>query len=132
MQSFKPRILDRVPVYFTLILLSTLFLNSCNNQIEPFTSEYYIERIQNERSDNTLIENKIDSLVSIMTLEEKAGQMLHINLARTSPFDTIAFDKNFKTEKHLSYPDENGKSIIENGDFVLMAGSESVRFSYYD
>lgn len=37
-----------------------------------------------ERSDNPVIEKKIDSLLSIMTLEEKIGQMTQLNLSAIS------------------------------------------------
>jgi beta-glucosidase len=46
---------------------------------QPKRSSSISDLRQLERSDNTAIENKIDSLLGVMTLEEKIGQMTQLN-----------------------------------------------------
>jgi len=97
-----------IPIRYILLLSFITFTFSCEQNSDPFSSGRYIDRVRAERSDNKQIEDEIDSLLSIMTLEEKAGQMLHINLSQKSPFDTIGLDQNYNTERLIDIAEKYG------------------------
>lgn len=69
-----------------------------------------------ERGDDPLVEAKIDSILAHMTLEEKAGQMLHINLIQTNA-DSNQYPADFPTLdtlKLVSFAEKYGIGFMIN------------------
>jgi hypothetical protein len=102
-----------------VILFSGLLL-SCNQIPDTNSAKYYRKRIKSEVTDNKRLESKIDSIMSLMTIEEKAGQMLHINLGGVSAFDTLDFNQNFNINRMKEITRKYGIGFIFN-DILLPA-----------
>jgi len=69
-----------------------------------------------ERGDDPMVEAKIDSILAHMTLEEKAGQMLHINLIQTNA-DSNQYPADFPTLdslKLISFAEKYGIGFMIN------------------
>jgi len=85
-------------------------------------SGVYAQRVGSKQVSDQVIYSKVDSLMQIMTLEEKAGQMLNLGLASvlTGPFysyrDTLVFDSAKVQELLVKY----GAGSVQNlGNFPL-------------
>ncbi len=96
----------------SLILFAFIIVPSGYSEQNRFTPEAYLERMEAEVSNNAQVEQKIDSLLSLMTLEEKAGQMLHIFIAAKSPSDTVDFNENFNTERVVEFAQKYGFGFV--------------------
>lgn len=86
------------------------------------TSSVNAQREGSKQVSDPVIYSKVDSLIQIMTLEEKAGQMLNLGLASilTGPFysyrDTLVFDSAKVQELLVKY----GAGSVQNlGNFPL-------------
>ncbi len=87
-----------------------------------YTSSVYAQKVDSKQASDQVIYRKVDSLMQIMTLEEKAGQMLNLGLASvlTGPFysyrDTLVFDSAKVQELLVKY----GAGSVQNlGTFPL-------------
>jgi len=87
-----------------------------------YASRVYAQKVDSKQASDQVIYSKVDSLMQIMTLEEKAGQMLNLGLASvlTGPFysyrDTLVFDSAKVQELLVKY----GAGSVQNlGNFPL-------------